>query len=84
MPARAIAAISAEAPVDVAAEIRPESVIVLQVDAALRDAAEYAADDLPDEIALRGRGGTDFRPGFEWLDEQGLRPGVCLYFTVSG
>ena len=62
---------------EVAAEIRPGSVIVLQVDTALRD----AADDLPDEIALKGRGGTDFRPGFEWLDEQGIQPTVCLYFT---
>ena len=50
---------------------------MLQVDTALRD----AADDLPDEIALKGRGGTDFRPGFEWLDEQGIQPTVCLYFT---
>ena len=66
---------------EVAAEIRPESVVVLQVDAALQDAAEYAPDDLPDEIALKGRGGTDFRPGFEWLDEQGFQPAVCLYFT---
>ena len=66
---------------EVAAEIRPESVVVLQVDAALQDAAEYAPDELPDEIAVKGRGGTDFRPGFEWLDEQGIRPGVCLYFT---
>ena len=66
---------------DVAAEIRPESVIVLQVDAAVQEAAEYAPDDLPDEIVVRGRGGTDFRPGFEWLDEQGIRPAVCLYFT---
>ena len=66
---------------EVATEIRPETVIVLQVDAAVQDAAEYAADDLPDEIALRGRGGTDFRPGFAWLDEQGIQPGVCLYFT---
>ncbi len=66
---------------EVAAEIRPESVVVLQVDAALQDAAEYAPDDLPDEIALKGRGGTDFRPGFEWLDEQGIQPAVCLYFT---
>ena len=62
-------------------EIRPERVIVLQVDAALQDAAEYTADDLPGEIVLKGRGGTDFRPGFEWLDEQGIQPTVCLYFT---
>ena len=66
---------------EVATEIRPESVVVLQVDAAVQDAAEYAPDDLPDEIALKGRGGTDFRPGFEWLDEQGIQPAVCLYFT---
>ena len=66
---------------EVAAEIKPESVVVLQVDAAVQDTAEYAPDELPDEIALKGRGGTDFRPGFEWLDEQGIRPAVCLYFT---
>ena len=66
---------------EVAAEIRPESVVVLQVDAAVQDAQEYAPDDLPDEIALKGRGGTDFRPGFEWLDGQGIHPAVCLYFT---
>ena len=66
---------------EVATEIQPERVIVLQVDAALQDAAEYTADDLPDEIVIKGRGGTDFRPGFAWLDEQSIRPGVCLYFT---
>ena len=66
---------------EVASEIRPGRVIVLQVDAAVQDAAEYAPDELPDEIAIKGRGGTDFRPGFEWLDEQGIQPGVCLYFT---
>ena len=66
---------------EVASEIRPERVVVLQVDAALQDAAEYAPDDLPEKIALKGRGGTDFRPGFEWLGEQGIRPAVCLYFT---
>ena len=54
---------------------------MLQVDAALQDAAEYAPDEIPEEIMLKGRGGTDFRPGFEWLDEQGIQPAVCLYFT---
>ena len=66
---------------EIAAEIRPESVVVLQVDAAVQDAVEYAPDELPEEIALKGRGGTDFRPGFEWLEEQGIQPAVCLYFT---
>ena len=80
LPAATLAAFWAELR-EVATEIRPESVIVLQVDASVQDAAEYAPDDLPDEIALKGRGGTDFRPGFAWLDEQGIQPAVCLYFT---
>ena len=65
----------------IAAEIQPERVIVLQVDTAVRAAAEYSAFDLPEEIVVRGRGGTDFRPGFAWLEQRGVRPGVCLYFT---
>jgi len=80
LPAATLAAFWAELR-EVAAEVRPESVVVLQVDAALQDAAEYAPDELPEEIALKGRGGTDFRPGFEWLEEQGIQPAVCLYFT---
>ena len=66
---------------EIATELQPESVIVLQVDAALQDAAEYAPGDLPEEITIKGRGGTDFRPGFAWLEEQGTRPSLCLYFT---
>ncbi|MXW21702.1 MAG: hypothetical protein F4Z95_12935 [Gammaproteobacteria bacterium] len=66
---------------EIAADIQPERVILLQVDTAVRDAAEHSAFDLPEEIVVRGRGGTDFRPGFAWLDECGMRPGACLYFT---
>ncbi len=80
LPAQTLAEFWAELR-EIAAEIRPERVFVLQVDAALRDTAEYGPDDLPEEVALKGRGGTDFRPGFEWLDEQGIQPAVCLYFT---
>ncbi len=40
-----------------------------------------SAFDLPDSVEIHGRGGTDFRPGFEWLEEQGIQPGLCLYFT---
>ena len=62
-------------------EIQPTEVIVLQVDTRLQDVAEYSGSSLPDAVELKGGGGTDFRPGFEWLEEQGKRPGVCLYLT---
>ncbi len=66
---------------EIASKLQPEQVILLQVDAAVPDAAEYATSDLPDEIAIRGRGGTDFRPGFAWLEENDIQTGVCLYLT---
>ena len=66
---------------EIATELQPERVILLQVDAAVQDAAEHAAADLPDEIAIKGRGGTDFRPGVAWLEEHDICPSVCLYLT---
>ena len=66
---------------EVAAEIEPERIVVLQVDAAVQDEEHYAPGELPDQIVVKGRWGTDFRPGFARLAEQGIRPAVCLYFT---
>ena len=53
LPARTLAEFWAEVR-ESRAELQPERVILLQVDAAVQDAAEYAASDLPDEIAIRG------------------------------
>ena len=80
LPAKTLAEFWAEIS-EIASELQPERVILLQVDAAVQDTAEYAASDLPDEIAIKGRGGTDFRPGFAWLEENDIQPGVCLYLT---
>ena len=66
---------------EISAELQPDSIYVLQVDAVLQDAAQYPAGELPNSITIKGRGGTDFRPGFAWLHEQGVRPGCCLYLT---
>ena len=66
---------------EIAAELQPDSIYVLQVDAVLQDAAQYPAGELPDSITIKGRGGTDFRPGFAWLHEHGVHPGCCLYLT---
>ena len=66
---------------EIASEVQPDRITLLQVDAVLQDAREYLSTDLPDEIEIKGRGGTDFRPGFAWLDEHGHRPTCCLYLT---
>ena len=66
---------------EIATDIRPDTLILLQVDAVLQDASEYAAFELPDSVTLKGRGGTDFRPGFAWLEEHGRQPSCCIYLT---
>ena len=66
---------------EVAAGIEPERIVVLQVDAAVQHEEHYAPGELPERIVVKGRWGTDFRPGFARLAEQGIRPAVCLYFT---
>lgn len=35
--------------------------------------------ELPQD--LTGGGGTDFRPAFEWIDREQLRPDIVVYFT---
>jgi len=66
---------------EIAAELRPERIYVLQVDTDLHRIDEYGPDELPEQLDVKGRGGTDFRPGFRWIQEQGLRLACCLYFT---
>ena len=33
------------------------------------------------ELALRGGGGTSFRPVFDWVEEQEIEPRCLVYFT---
>ena len=66
---------------EVVHELNPERLIVLQVDTRVADVAEYASEELPDALEAKGGGGTDFRPGFAWLEAEGIEPACCLYFT---
>ena len=65
----------------VAEALRPHTLAVVQVDTEVQDAAVYRFGDLPEELVVKGRGGTDFRPGFAWLDREGITPRCCLYLT---
>jgi predicted metal-dependent peptidase len=42
---------------------------------------ELGSYDLPVEFTVAGRGGTDFRPVFEWVEEAGIAPACLLYFS---
>ena len=45
---------------EISAELQPDSIYVLQVDAVLQDAAQYPAGELPDSITIKGRGRDRF------------------------
>ena len=65
----------------VAEALRPHTLAVVQVDTEVQDTAVYRFGDLPEDLVVKGRGGTDFRPGFAWLDREGITPRCCLYLT---
>ena len=65
----------------VAEALRPHTLAVVQVDTEVQEAAVHRFGDLPEELVAKGRGGTDFRPGFAWLDREGITPDCCLYLT---
>lgn len=53
---------------------------VLYVDAELAGLQEIEPDE-PLVLDPKGGGGTDFRPGFEYLDKQGITPAAVVYLT---
>ncbi|EGV20050.1 vWA domain-containing protein [Thiocapsa marina] len=59
-------------------------VTLLPCDVALCEGAPFRFEPweslrLPE--AIRGGGGTSFRPVFQWIDREGIRPDLLVYFT---
>ena len=59
---------------------RPQLVHVLYFDAAVQKVEVYQAGE-PISLSPVGGGGTDFRPCFDWLDEQGIVPQTLVFLT---
>lgn len=54
-------------------ETFPCGLTVLQADARVHSVEEYGeldGSEVPPRVQIKGRGGTDFRPVFRWLEEQ--------------
>ena len=59
-------------------------VTLLACDTILSDGAPWIFEPWEEfrcPAQIKGGGGTDFRPVFDWLDEQGQRPELLVYFT---
>jgi predicted metal-dependent peptidase len=59
---------------------RPRLVHVLYFDAAVQKVETYQAGQ-PVSLSPVGGGGTDFRPCFDWLEQQGIVPQTLVFLT---
>jgi len=64
----------------IAEEAQPEAIHVVYCDATVQSFQEFRSSE---KIRLepRGGGGTDFRPVFTWVEEDGLNPVCLIYLT---
>ena len=59
----------------------------VQADAAVKSVEEFGEMDglnLPDTVIVRGRGGTDFRPVFDWFEEHAADSRSALIYATDG
>ncbi|MHC1743998.1 MAG: VWA-like domain-containing protein [Syntrophobacteraceae bacterium] len=54
---------------------------VLYCDTAVAAVQVFTRDNLPLRLNALGGGGTDFRPPFEWVAENGIRPAALIHLT---
>jgi predicted metal-dependent peptidase len=61
-------------------EVQPEAIHVVYCDAAVLSVQSFGPSDTV-RLEPKGGGGTDFRPPFEWVRENGTTPACFIYLT---
>ena len=61
-------------------ELKPELTRVIYFDAKVQRVDEFGAEDSPN-FHIAGRGGTDFRPIFDWIQASGREPKCLVVLT---
>jgi predicted metal-dependent peptidase len=65
----------------------PCRLTVLQCDAVIQSVEEFEPEDLaptPKKIVVKGRGGTDFRPVFAWVEKNADAALSLLIYATDG
>ena len=63
-------------------DCNPSKVHLIQCDTEVQSVTEYTVQDLPMRgVELRGRGGTDFRPVFDYIESNEIQPQALIYMT---
>ncbi|PIE71370.1 MAG: hypothetical protein CSA22_03355 [Deltaproteobacteria bacterium] len=57
------------------------TVHLLYCDTAVQKTETFLREDLPIRMSPVGGGGTDFRPAFDWVNENGVLPKFMIYLT---
>lgn len=65
---------------DIHADVKPTELIVIYCDARIAHVDRFGPEDEL-QFELHGGGGTDFRPPFEWLEENMIVPRAFVYLT---
>jgi len=63
------------------AQLQPRLLHLLVIDKHVHQHLTYSSGGLPPKLHIQGRGGTDFRPAFQYVEDHRLRPDLLLYFT---
>jgi len=59
----------------------PSKMTVVMCNTRVHNHTEYEPEDLPLKLKVRGSGGTDFKPVFDWIQKQNIQPECIVYLT---
>ncbi len=65
---------------DIRATVMPMRTIHISCDARINHIGDFSMED-EFRVVSKGGGGTDFRPPFDYLDQEGIAPVVLIYLT---
>jgi predicted metal-dependent peptidase len=68
---------------EILSSVNVQELVLIQCDAQVNREGikRFYNNDLPTEITIQGRGGTDYRPVFDYIEEATENPTALIYFT---